>query len=244
MSESLIRNFTHLVIPAQIWLRRDISLQAKALWAEFYSLHDPESGGCYASDEYLMEFMGLKRRRLYEILAELKKKNLLESVSFDGRRSVRKAILLDSENSISAQQQCGKMHNKSAENRIAKVRDPALPPIYSKEDNKDNISLQKPSTKEPKIEREVFGSHVRLTKEEHQVLIKDHSKPVIDDLIAQVNDYCLSHGKSYKDYAATIRQWLRKRKETPQGVRNFNQVDRRTRNIDGTPAINPHEGKF
>jgi hypothetical protein len=65
---------------------------AKCLWAEIYSLNDQERGGCYASDEYLLEFMGIKRSRLHEILKDLKDHNLLHVVSFNGREVVRKAI--------------------------------------------------------------------------------------------------------------------------------------------------------
>ncbi len=84
---------THITIPSEIWLRKDISVQAKCLWAEIRSLHDKEEGGCFASDEYLMEFIGLKRSRLHELYKELKESGLMKVVSFDGRRSVRCAVV-------------------------------------------------------------------------------------------------------------------------------------------------------
>src|SRR5271170_8194500 len=88
----LSRNFTHITIPAEIWLREDISIQAKCLWGELRSLHDKEKGGCYASNKYMEKFLGLKRSQLYEIYKELKDSKLLEIMSFDGRITVRKAI--------------------------------------------------------------------------------------------------------------------------------------------------------
>jgi phage replication O-like protein O len=54
-----------------------------------------------------------------------------------------------------------------------------------------------------------FGSHVKIKKEEYESLCEKHSKEFIDSIIEEVNDYCASKGKSYKDYAAAIRTFLR-----------------------------------
>lgn len=60
------------------------------------------------------------------------------------------------------------------------------------------------------------GEHVKLTQEEFDDLCSKYGSAVIKDLIEQINDYLLSSGrKPYKNYAATIRQWLRRRKENP-----------------------------
>lgn len=127
------RSFTHLVIPSGIWLRRDICMQAKCLWAELHSLHSKDAGGCYASEDYLCDFLQLKRRRLYELLAELKNAGLVETVSFDGRRTVRCAIVPEVEYKV-----CGKVHSSSAEKCTPPVQDSALPTyIESKEKSKD-----------------------------------------------------------------------------------------------------------
>jgi hypothetical protein len=112
-------------------------MQAKALWAEIRSLHDPNVGGCYASEEYLCEFMQLKRRRLYELFSDLKAVGLMETISFDGRRTVRRAIVPNVEYE-GAQQQCGKAHSSSAEKRTPGEHKSALPSyIENKEKNKD-----------------------------------------------------------------------------------------------------------
>jgi len=130
------RNFTHISIPAEIWLRKDISMQAKCLWAELRSLHDKERGGCYASDEYLCEFIQLQRRRLYVLLKELKDAGLLESRS-DGRRSIRRAIVPEVEYE-SAQQKCTILHSTSAQYCTSGMHNTAPPSyIYNKEENKE-----------------------------------------------------------------------------------------------------------
>lgn len=90
---SFLRNFTHITIPAEIWLRKDISMQSKCLWAELRSLHCKERGGCFASDDYLCEFMNLKRSRLHELFKELKDAGLMQVMSFNGRQTIRRALV-------------------------------------------------------------------------------------------------------------------------------------------------------
>lgn len=139
--ETFLRHFTHITIPAEIWLRRDISIQAKALWAELRSLHDPVKGGCYASDEYLMEFIQLQRRRLYQLYDELKKAGLMEVIYFDGRRAIRRAIVPEVDYG-SAQEKCTNVHNGSAQSCTGPVHNSALYPyIEKKEENKDKNSI-------------------------------------------------------------------------------------------------------
>ena len=148
--ESLIRKFTHIVIPAEIWLRNDISIQAKALWAEIFSLHDDQHGGCYASDEYLMTFMQIKRSRLHEVYAELKKVGLLIVVKFNGRQSIRRAIYPETQY-VTGRQMSGKPDSRNPENRTSDVRKTGhlptpSPYIYkSKDKKKDKNICSEPS---------------------------------------------------------------------------------------------------
>lgn len=59
------------------------------------------------------------------------------------------------------------------------------------------------------------GSHVKLSPEEYQTFCTQNSKAEIDLLIERMNDYCLaSNPKGYKDYAAAMRNWIRKDKQT------------------------------
>ena len=194
---TLLRNFTHITIPAEIWLRRDISMQAKCLWAELRSLHSREAGGCYASDEYIMEFIGLKRSRLHEIYKELKDAGLMEVVSFNGRRTVRKAVVPEVEYG-NAQQQCGKVHTSEKkdvnledekvtgqqvsgkpdtsypENRTPEIRDSGLPTyIYNKEEKKEKTPGSPGSEASLGCARFLFASlkkiNNKLVKSEAQI---------------------------------------------------------------------------
>lgn len=237
---SYLRNFTHITIPAEIWLRRDISMQAKALWAEIRSLHDKEKGGCYASDEYLMEFMQLKRSRLHEVLKELKDTGLITTVSFDGRQTIRCAIVPEVEYQT-GQQVSGIPDSSLPENRTPPIRKTGLEPnghtIYKKEENKDYTPKPpKGGSADADCSMVSHGSHVQLKKEDYQKLTETYGKGVIDQVIEEMNDYCLSKApKGYKCYAAAIRNWMRRRKTSnikPNTIRDQIRQDQMERYKD------------
>lgn len=114
-----------------------------------------------------------------------------------------------------------------------------------------NLSLSSPSSK-TKIEKpilEPFGSHVKLTKEQYQEFCKIKSKAQIDELIEEINDYCAaSRPKGYLDYAAALRQWLKRKARdvlsAPLNNKLPSMTDRRTKNIDGSSMPSPADGRF
>lgn len=62
-----------------------------------------------------------------------------------------------------------------------------------------------------------FGQFVKLEKKAHDELCKLHGFEVVAGLIDEINDYIAASGKKpYKDYAAAIRQWIRRRKQQHQ----------------------------
>lgn len=86
MDEKHTRDFKGIWIPKEIWLNRELSLPEKILFAEIHSLSGNE--GCFASNEYFSEFLGISIRQMLRSLAILKKKNLVSVKSFDGRTRV------------------------------------------------------------------------------------------------------------------------------------------------------------
>lgn len=72
----------------------------------------------------------------------------------------------------------------------------------------------KPKPKEP--DRVEYGKFVKLSSEEYNELGEQHGKATIDEVIEEINDHLESTGKKpYKGYAATIRNWIRRRVNTP-----------------------------
>lgn len=56
-----------------------------------------------------------------------------------------------------------------------------------------------------------YGGYVKLSDPEYRKLCEDHGEDQVKDLIEEMNDYILAQGKKYKDYAAALRQWFRRR---------------------------------
>jgi len=90
-----------------------------------------------------------------------------------------------------------------------------------------------------------FGSFVILKDGEYKTLSEKFGKILLDATIEEMNDYCAaSKPKGYTDYAAALRQWMRKRKSSPSQAYMGKTLDRRTKNIDGTPVSSPVDGRF
>jgi hypothetical protein len=238
--EKLSRSFQGIWIPADIWLREDLLPLEKILLAEIQSLENPEKGGCFASNEYLSKFLGIKERRLQEMLSNLKEKKLIEVASFDGRQRVLRTI------KYSAGQRCEIPQGRGALKCTPPMQHNA-PPSYidNIEDKKVYKTPPNPQKGEAAKAACLFGSFVRLKGGEYEDLSAKFGKKAIDEIIEEMNDYCAaSNTKGYKDYAAAIRQWIRRRK-TPQSS-SFQKpsVDRRTKNLDGSPVDSPADGRF
>jgi hypothetical protein len=92
-SVNMNRDFKGIWIPREIWLRSELKPLEKMLWSEIHSLFNRDQGGCYATNEYLANFLGVTERYVRGMLKRLKDFGFLVEVSFDGRQRVVKAIL-------------------------------------------------------------------------------------------------------------------------------------------------------
>ena len=73
-----------LWIPGEILHNENSTWQEKVLLTFIYHLDSTENH-CYASNRYLGELMGVNEKTIANVLSSLKKKNLLETVSWNGR---------------------------------------------------------------------------------------------------------------------------------------------------------------
>jgi len=78
-----LRDWKGLWIPKEVWLS-DLGLLEKCLLVEIDSLSKNNSG-CYASNEYFAEFMGVSEDYIRKVLTSLRKLGLVKTKSFDGR---------------------------------------------------------------------------------------------------------------------------------------------------------------
>jgi len=79
------RKFQGVWIPADLWLADGLSITEKCLLVEINSLDNDEERGCFASNEYLGKFLGLSAGRVANMISDLKKRNYIVQVYFDGR---------------------------------------------------------------------------------------------------------------------------------------------------------------
>ena len=75
--EELLEPNFYAVIPISILEKKNISANAKLLFAEIMAL-SKKSGRCYATNEYLAERMGLSKRTIPKLLKELRNDLLIQ----------------------------------------------------------------------------------------------------------------------------------------------------------------------
>jgi len=182
------RGFLGVWIPKEIWLMKDLSITAKAVWAEIQSLHDDEKGGCFASNEYLAEFTGLKVRALQDILSQLRAKGLIKTVSFNGRERILQAV----EPKNAAYQTCRKLHGSNAENCTHIIKN-----INKEISSKEDIKKVARAPIQKKIGRAV---HVDISDHDHQKLEDKYGK--------EVRDWCYKRLSEWKQDKPK-RQWTK-----------------------------------
>jgi len=222
--KKLSRHFKGVWIPAEIWLMKDIAITEKALWAEIDSLYDETKGGCYASNDYLMEFTGLKIRGLQKVLSALKSKGLIEQVAFDGRVRTLKAI----HPKDVAWQTRTKVHGSSEQKCTHR---------YKYSNNKESISKDIPkkdanastltsNSKEKLIER---AKHIYTTESEHEKLANEYGVEIRDRCYEIISIWKIQTPRgSWKkvDYLS-IKKWVvnayYKEKEDEKKLKKFGQ---------------------
>ncbi len=82
--ENKERDFKGVWIKKEIWLNTNLTLIEKVLIVEIDSLDNSERG-CFASNEYLAKFVNLSEGRVANIISDLKKRDLIIQLFFDGR---------------------------------------------------------------------------------------------------------------------------------------------------------------
>jgi DNA-binding Lrp family transcriptional regulator len=78
------RQFTGIWIPRSIVLDKNLKPLEKLLLGEISSLEQEE--GCFASNGYLAELIGVTEQTLANMMSKLRKLGYIEDIKFDGRR--------------------------------------------------------------------------------------------------------------------------------------------------------------
>lgn len=131
---SQTRAFRGIWIKAEIWVS-DLTPFEKILLAEIDSLATTEKG-CFASNEYFANFLGLSESRIAHILGDLKKKGLVYQSYFDGRTRGLKTDVTKLPCYI--QQSMSDTTNEPCQIQQGTLAIPDITPIYNKDYNKSN----------------------------------------------------------------------------------------------------------
>lgn len=84
------RQFLGIWIPKDIYLNNDLSWTDKILVIEILSLDNER--GCFASNDYFAEFLGVTKTTISTSISKLKELGFIEQISFDGRTRILKAV--------------------------------------------------------------------------------------------------------------------------------------------------------
>ncbi len=81
MEELPKRRFTGVFIPVEIIDVKELSWMQRLLWAEIHALHDLKRGGCFASNEYLAEVLGVSPGSIANDLTVLRRMGWIRRIS-------------------------------------------------------------------------------------------------------------------------------------------------------------------
>lgn len=233
---TLSRSFKGIWIPRDIWLDKRLTYFERCLLAEIHSLDDPERG-CYASNQYFCEFFNERERKIQEGLSKLKQCGYIIQQKFDGRIRTLRANLNNYGHPYNTDSQHGygktlfNTSDPSKKNDKTLFSTPGMSKIAplprgnphpsligefiepdNKAYNKDKKEEHPPNPPEGGSAREACGAFVKLTRKEKEALEEVYGTSRVEGIIEEINDYLASTGKKpYKDYAAAIRQWARRR---------------------------------
>jgi len=146
------RQFLGIWIPKEIYLNKDLSWTDKILVIEINSLDNER--GCFASNDYFAEFLGVTKTTISTSISKLKKLGFIEQISFDGRTRILKAAF-----------------NNSEEQHIRKLKGSVQKNLkHNNTDNKtSNNSLEK-EKKYIKKDLEVLSDNPKLKNEVNTII--------------------------------------------------------------------------
>lgn len=145
-----------------------------------------------------------------------------ESVSFDdaGLAAILALLIVDIDDGYAKYKRtCATNAANAKAGHAATASDGKRPPATASDgtlniNKKENINKKSKgkAPAPPEDPPHTFGEYgnVLLTNAQHAKLVQDFGETLTTDYIARIDNYCQAHGKSYKDYAATVRAWIRK----------------------------------
>ena len=152
------RQFLGIWIPKDIYLNKDLSWTDKILVIEILSLDNER--GCFASNDYFAEFLGVTKTTISTSISKLKDLGFIEQISFNGRTRILKAVYKKIEN----------LPTRKLKGRV-------------QENLKHNNTDNKPSNKTSKKEKKYIQKNDVILKDEKPKLSND---PIINTKVNSI----------------------------------------------------------
>lgn len=211
-----------------------ISLEAKGLW--IFLLSRPDNWTIYVKE--LVKTFELSKGKINKIINELGRAGYLarkqtRSLSASGKPQKFSSYEYWIFETPQSQEEIQKMFTE-LDFTAPCFTGPQNRPLLNRELNKPSpkgdlekkqIPPQPPLNREEAPARaaldvcDAFGKFVKLEPKDYQNLCEQHGTELVKEIIEEINDYLSSTGKKpYKDYAATIRNWARRRKSQRQAT--------------------------
>ncbi len=195
------RDFRGIWIPRHIWLDKNLKPIEKILLAEIESLGGL-SDGCFASNQYLAEFLDLSKDRTSKLISGLKNKGYITvELSYkEGSYEVDKRIIKANPSSYfclggSTHLEGGGKNNDYITNNY--------------NINNNNKTSKKKTTKEPRHKYGEF-KNVLLSDKDLEKLKTEYSEELVEKYIKKMDEWLELNGKHYKNYYLALRQWMNK----------------------------------
>jgi len=219
----------YYVIPAAIMDSEDLNPMTKLLYALLSGLAY-EDGKCFPSDKYLSERLHLAPRQVKLYILKLEQVGLISRETHPCSANPFKKV-----RTITVHSSFPKHLSEGAEKRPSGVRKSAL---RVSEANIVSEEITTPTPSKGESETVSFLPYVKLKKIEYECFVTQVGKQKIDAVIAEMNDYLEATGKKpYRNFAAAIRNWLRRRENQPHSTSGMGfqiqQKDKKQRDKDG-----------
>ena len=207
------RNFKGVWIPKEVYLNKELSWSEKILFIEIDSLDNEK--GCFASNDYFADFIGVSNTRISKMTSKLKEQGLIRQESFDGRQRVLHSIM---------------KYDKADLNKSSKQNDTKVQSRDEQKFKHNNIPNNPPNNIKEVAVKITYADNVKMLEVEYTKLITQYTKIVIDEKIIDLSLWKGSKGKATKSDYLTLLTWLRKdtksntpaKEDTWGGMKQFN----------------------
>jgi biotin operon repressor len=170
------RHFKGVWIPKEIYLDRTISWTEKILLIEINSLQGEE--GCWASNEYLAEFLGIKETTVANLVSKLKSAGLLVVEGYGKTRRLFVPLSRENESNQKSHEKVRESHEK-----VREVSRKNETPIYRINNTENNTVVVQTATADsafdlyrkyyPQVPLHIFNQEMLMSLEKHLDVFKE-----------------------------------------------------------------------